>query len=94
MIQAFVACIMLALPLADVSAQNILGRGVLSSGGIGMSTSSGMRMNGSVSQSAIGITRSAQSVGETLLAMLASISMEAQPQPVKAAATNIADLIK
>jgi hypothetical protein len=64
MIQAFVACIMLALPLADVSAQNILGRGVLSSGGIGMSTSSGMRMNGSVSQSAIGITRSAQSVGE------------------------------
>jgi hypothetical protein len=37
---------------------------------------------------------SAQSVGETLLAMLASISMEAQPQPVKAAATNIADLIK
>ena len=35
----------------------------------------------------------AQSVGETLLAMIASIAMEAQPQPTKPA-TTIADLIK
>lgn len=34
-----------------------------------------------------------QSVGETLLAMIASIAMEAQPQPAKPA-TTIADLIK
>jgi hypothetical protein len=37
---------------------------------------------------------SAQSVGETLLAMLASIAMEAQPQPTKVTPSTIADLIK
>lgn len=36
---------------------------------------------------------SAQSVGETLLSMMASIAMEAQPQPTKPT-TTIADLIK
>ncbi len=38
---------------------------------------------------------SAQAVGETLLAMIAAMSMEAQPQPVKASASStVADLIK
>lgn len=36
----------------------------------------------------------AQSVGETLLAMMASIAMEAQPQPIKVAQPTVADLIK
>lgn len=64
LIQAATACIMLAAPLTDVSAQNLIGRGVMSSGGIGMKTAAGMRMNGSVSQTAIGITRSTRSIGE------------------------------
>ena len=63
MIQAFVACIMLAVPFADVSAQQTLGRGVMSSGGVSMA-STGMRMNGSVSQTTIGITRSTEHVAE------------------------------
>jgi hypothetical protein len=37
---------------------------------------------------------SAQSVGETLLAMLASIAMEAQPQPTKVTPSTVSDLIK
>lgn len=37
---------------------------------------------------------SAKSVGETLLAMIASISMEAQPTPVKSGLSTIQDLIK
>jgi hypothetical protein len=38
---------------------------------------------------------SAQAIGETLLAMIAAMSMEAQPQPVKVqASSTVADLIK
>lgn len=37
---------------------------------------------------------SAQSVGETLLSMIASIALESQPAPVKPASASVQDLIK
>lgn len=49
---------------ASTLCQQQLGRGVLSSGGVGMTSASGSRMQGSVSQTAIGITRSAGQVAE------------------------------
>jgi len=59
MVQTVMVCIMIAVSQSDTIAQQRLGRGVMSSGGSSMATA-GMRMNGSVSQTSIGIVRSTE----------------------------------
>lgn len=63
MVQTVMVCIMIAMSSSDTIAQQRLGRGVMSSGGVSMATA-GMRMNGSVSQTSIGIVRSTEHVAE------------------------------